>query len=120
MRLVLAQATVSNPLHEALVALIKGGDDWYSTAELGSGLNEHGADFIVDADVSGLLRTPPFNTLDEKSNDVGVYIKKYGPVRLLQVRWPGEPPDLTKHGARVDTDAPPEWGMREGVSLAPT
>jgi hypothetical protein len=78
----------ADPVHEALSAL-GGKTNWYARAELLQGLHAHGAGFVTDVVLKSNLAKPPFKSLDEHYNPLGVYRKKFA--RVL-VDGPGDPP----------------------------
>ena len=91
-------------LHETMVAL--GGDiNWFTSKEWLKALHEAGATFVTIAHVRALLRSPPLVALDEHSNPLGFYRKQKGGALLVQVRRPGDEPDISRF---------PPWEPAEG------
>ena len=80
------------------MAALKGDIAWHTSSTWLDTLKAHGADSIVLADITNLLKQPPYNGFDEHFNALGFYKKKYQATWLIQVRKPGEEPDLSKFG----------------------
>ena len=101
---------IANPLHQAMVAL-DGGKSWYDAAEWASGLQRAGADFVVAGDIAKLTSREPYKSFSEAENVLGFYRKKFGEWGyVLQVRAPGEPPDLSFFAAcDIDDDENRAW-----------
>ena len=66
-----SMSVYADPVHEALSAL-GGKTNWYARAELLQGLHAHGAGFVTDVVLKSNLAKPPFKSLDEHYNPLGV------------------------------------------------
>ena len=82
-----------NALHEAM-SLIGGDVSWFSVPEYISALVAFGLVFIVNADISTMLRQSQFGNLADQENVWGFYRKVHKGSPYLQVRRLGEPPHL--------------------------
>ena len=58
-------------------------------------LHAHGASCVTDGVLKSNLAKPPFKSLDEHYNPLGVYRKKFGAKTFFSVDRPGDDPDTS-------------------------
>ena len=111
-----------NALHEVM-SLLGGSVEWFTVREFGEGITKYSNEELDAADVSRcisqMLRKPAFALITEDENELGFYRKVHKGAPLLQVRRPGQAPDISRYPGNRSADVGERFFSRRLESKLP-